>query len=211
MKLAKTLLACVVALALVGTLAVTAFAAAPTVTVAADKASVAVGDTVKVTVTLTNGAAAESGSLFLGYDASVVDFVEVEAATIDGNTPATVKKGDQPTTPGAVNYAFMFLEGLGKDDATLFYTATFKAVKEGSVEFAIVDGEIDGLEGVEYGKATVAVTAATTAAPTAAPTTEPGTTKTPNVVPKTGDASMAVVAGLVVLAGAAFVASKKSK
>ena len=73
MKLAKKMLACAMALAMVAALALTAFAA-PAINVTATDA--VVGGTITVKVAATGVTGLESGDLILNYDPAVLEFVK---------------------------------------------------------------------------------------------------------------------------------------
>ena len=235
MKLAKTILACVVALALVGTMAMSALAAgAATATLTADKATAAIGDEIVVTVAIECADdQLASGKLPIVYDAAKVEFVS------SANVVAGITNTAEVAEAGTVKNSFMFQGAAGATAVTL-YTATFKAIADGEAVFTIADGNYaTDAEDEDYELATAGCTVVIAAAETEAPTTEAPTTAEATTVapivettaapasvvtpseegtaaqkatPKTGsDASMAIVAGLVVLAGAAYVATKKSK
>ncbi|MCR5689495.1 MAG: cohesin domain-containing protein [Clostridiales bacterium] len=234
MKLAKTLLACIVALVLVASCVSAMAATTATVNAVADKSEIKIGDEVTVTVSISNAAGFESGAAWLSFDTSLLELV----STDEGDTKASVVttyEADEiaaANADGQIHNSFAYTRSETKDSVSI-YTATFKAKANGVAKFGFVAGELLNLEVGSVASVTIAdattaaptTAAPTTAAPTtAAPTTAAPTTKAPTTAapktegttapkttPKTGDASMAIVAGLAVLAGAAFVASKKSK
>ena len=246
MKLAKTILACVAALALVCTMAVSALADSKTATyaVSTNFAECTVGDTITVTVVASaDDDKLASGKAPLTYDSAKLEVVSVSAANENVEAEAV--------NAGTVNAGFMFQDSIAASSTTL-YTVTFKAIAEGTANLSIgsnyaIDDD-DDVYVVVVSAASVVINAEEEDTKAEEPDTkaeEPDTTKaaeaddttkaadaddttavvpTSKVVPseqgteaqkdtpKTGsDASMAIAAGLVVLAGAAYVATKKSK
>lgn len=212
MKLAKKVLACVVAFALMSVLAISAFAANATLGVSAP-ATAEIGQTITVVGKISGANDLQSATFAMHYDPEYLEFVS--ATAVDGGQSGLA-------SDGLVTDALAYSTNAGYDAKDLL-TVTFKVLKDnGSTEvtFDVLDEDISGLDGAATGAATIKfqekATAApiTTAAPTDAPTgdaTTAPTTKTEDKIPQTGDAGIAVAAGLVVLAGAAFVASKKTK
>lgn len=217
MKLAKKALAVVVAIALISTLAISAFAASATLSVTTDADDVVIGDEFTVTLAVNGAKGLTNAGLTLTYNTEMVEYVSNTRV----DTTASMLTGGV-ATPGSFNVGLAYDESNTADSITL-YTVTFKALAAGDAEFnfALLDGDIDGLDDATAGSTTVTIlTEAPTDAPTeptTAPATEPtaaptdDTTKAEDEIPQTGDAGIAVAAGLVVLAGAAFVASKKRK
>lgn len=233
MKLAKTLLACIVALVLVASCVSAMAATTATVNAVADKSEIKIGDEVTVTVSLSNAAGFESGAAWLSFDTSLLELV----STDEGDTKASVVttyEADEiaaANADGQIHNSFAYTRSETKDSVSI-YTATFKAKANGVAKFGFVADELLNLEVGSVASVTIAdpttttttkvveddtttttkvvvPDTTTTTAPPKAPEAE-GTT-TPSSTPRMGDASMAIVAGLAVLAGAAFVASKKSK
>lgn len=215
MKLAKKILACALAIALVACLGVVAFAAdEPKANVVAKFAE---DGTITVTVSVTG--AKESAGLLLDYDRTKADFVGFEKATGDAANGG-MNDGGETNDADKFLSAVTVSSGEFTLDTVAIGTFTLKA-KDGvdSIEFKLVEGSnIDEID--VTGSVTVKRDVATTAAPTtAAPTTKaptkttvkPTTTKKTNgtSIPKNGDAGIAVVAGISALAAVAFVVTKK--
>ena len=221
MKLAKKVLVLVVAIAMISTLAFSAFAASA---LSIGSAKVEEDGTVTVTAALSGASGFQSGTFQLTWDPAIVEYVS-QASDISG---AMVEGGK--ISDGAATVSVIFSNAYESDSLTLA-TFTFKAIGEAGkvspLSFAVLEGDIDGIDepaaasgsieiiekATEAPTTTEAPTEPTTAGPTttAPATTAPATTTPSPVVPRTGDAGIAVAAALVVLAGAAFVASKKSK
>lgn len=226
MKLAKKVLVLVVALAMISTVAFSAFAASA---LSIGSAKTEEDGTVTVTAALSGAAGFQSGTFQLTWDPAVVEYVS-QASDVAG---AMVEGGK--ISDGAATVSVIFSNAYESDGLTLA-TFTFKAIGEAGAKspltLAVLDGDIDGIDEPAAATGEIEIiaketTAPTTEAPTTAeptpaePTTKgndtPATTAAPKpttpskVIPKTGDAGIAVAAALVVLAGAAFVASKKSK
>lgn len=212
MKLAKKVLACVIAVALISTLAISAFAAAPAFSVNAPK-SVQVGDNVTVTVAITDAKGLMNIGAGLTYDTDKLEVVSVTGGkNDDGNFTA-----GSPAT-GEVTFGIALAESATVDTLNAV-TIVFTAKETGNATISIAQpDDIDGIDAPAAVDVNVNITERTTAAPGGSQTpgssnnaSDPSTTKAANDTPKTGDAGIAVAAGLVVLAGAAFVASKKTK
>ena len=216
MKLAKKMLASVLALALVAALALTAFAAASEIVMTANKA--VVGETVTVTVSAKNMAGLESADLVFNYDEAALEFVSI--AEFDGAGTPDLTEGDKFDT-GSISWSLLYKKAA-TDDAGLA-VLTFKVKKAGATTVAL---KIDEWEGTDMPAEASAVIAQkvvpTTAAPTtAAPTTEAPTTEAPTTeevseapttapeIPQTGEAGVAAIAGVMALAAVAFVATRK--
>lgn len=202
MKLAKKMLASVIALAVVAALALTAFAAAPVVSLTASKA--VVGETVTITVAAKDMAGLESADLEFAYDAEALEYVSVKA----GSTDFTPAAGNPEA--GLVTFSLMYLETATAD--TTLCTITFKVLKAGNTDVAMTVGSWDGTDAPADVTVTVAAEEkATTPAPTQPAPTEP-TSKVPgteNNIPQTGEAGVAAIAGVMALAAVAFVATRK--
>lgn len=210
MKLAKKMLAGVIALAMVAALALTAFAAAPVVTLTAPEYE-NVGDTVTVTVAATGIAGLEAADLEFAYDADALEFVSIakaEGAAYD------MGLGGNPSK-GSVTWSLVYTEAATADSA--FAVLTFKVLKAGDSEVSVKYNSWEGTEAPAEASVTVAQKEITTAAPTtvapttAAPTTaEPGSeVATKDQIPQTGEAGIAAIAGVMALAAVAFVATRK--
>ena len=218
MKLAKKVLACVVAFALMSVLAISAFAEGPAeLVVKASATTVEVGQTVTLTASIANSKGLMSAALIMKYNPDSFELVNVKALTVEGALPAAGVE-----TPGEATCALAFTESNEAASIDVF-TVTLKALKDTGVEtitLDILDGDFDGVAAPsEAGvaqikfveKATQPTPSETESTPAPSGSDESKTTKPEKDIPKTGDAGIAVAAGLVVLAGAAFVASKKSK
>ena len=202
MKLAKKMLASVIALAVVAALALTAFAAAPVVSLTASKA--VVGENVTITVAAKDMAGLESADLEFAYDAEALEYVSVKA----GSTDFTPAAGNPEA--GLVTFSLMYLETATAD--TTLCTITFKVLKAGNTDVAMTVGSWDGTDAPADVTVTVAAEEkATTPAPTEPAPAEP-TSKVPttdNKIPQTGEAGVAAIAGVMALAAVAFVATRK--
>ena len=209
MKLAKKMLACAMALAMVAALALTAFAA-PAVTMT--NATANVGETVTITVAGADIAGLESGDLVFTYDAEALEFDSVKKAwdgfdmTAQGSPAA-----------GTVTFSFAYTENAEADNA--FCTITFKVLKAGATDVVMSFNSWDGIAEPAAVKATVTGVEKTTETTTekvtetttvAEPTSNaPVNTTKGNEVPKTGEAGVAAVAGVMAIAAVAFVATRK--
>lgn len=208
MKLAKKMLAGVIALAVVAALALTAFAAAPVVSLTASKA--VVGENVTITVAAKDMAGLESADFEFAYDAEALEFVSVKS----GSTEFTPAYGNPET--GLVTFSLMYLETATAD--TTFCTITFKVLKAGDTDVAMTIGSWDGTEQPADVKVTVKAEekatepAPTQPAPTTPVVTEPTSKEDPTTgkdIPQTGEAGVAAIAGVMALAAVAFVATRK--
>ncbi len=209
MKLAKKMLASVIALAMVAALALTAFAAQSVVSLTATQYE-KVGDEITVTVSATGMAGLMSADLEFAYDATALEFLSIKKAA---DAAYDMGVGDK-VADGQVTWSLMFLESATADSGLA--VLTFKVLKEGdttvSVKYNSWDG--DGVEMPADATVTVAqkvvVTEKPTEAPTAAPTTEPGSVIEPDKdIIQTGDAGVAAIAGVMAIAAVAFVATRK--
>lgn len=207
MKLAKKILACVIALALTACLGVVAFAA--------DASSVSIdtsfnAETRELTIKLGANGAKETASLFLDYDHDAATFVS-----------ATPFKGSYTAVAGETADSAKLLSGsamsMEQFDTAYVEIGTYVLkVKDGvkSLEIKTADGtEIDG----EKRSASVVVdtpayekpSETTTVAPKTTEKAPETSTKKPDKITKTGDAGIAVIAGVSALAAVAFVVTKK--
>lgn len=207
MKLAKKMLVSVLALAMVAALALTAFAAAPTLNVVASDA--VVGKEMTVTVSATNMVNTQTGTLSFEFDPEVLEFVGVES-TDDGFAG---EGGMKIGSDNVVSYGFMYMSGAKKD--TTFCTITFKVLKAADTEITATVDSWTGTDAPAGSVVTINATEPTTAAPTtAAPTTEapseaPVAPTTGTVIPQTGEVGIAAIAGVMALAAVAFVVTRK--
>lgn len=218
MKLAKKMLACVVALVLISGFAVMAFAeeAAPVKFVLSTTGDAVVDGEIVVNVSVKNAKGIGTVELELAYDAEVFEFVKSEgAATMPFGVIATGNPSAGLVTANAMHQDTVTVEEGSYVDVT------FKVLKAGEAKFdlkvnAVTDAD-DVAIATEADEVSITVTATeepaeTTEATTTDPTaTTEATTGGNGGVPQTGDAGLAVAAGLVVLAGAAYVVTKKRK
>ena len=204
MKLAKKMLASVIALAVVAALALTAFAAAPVVSLTATKA--VVGENVTISVSAKDMAGLESGDFVFEYDAEALEYVSVDQSS---EAKFAMAVGGNPD--GMVTFSFAFLEAATADSEIC--TVTFKVLKAGDTDVALKIESWDGTE--QPADVTVTVKAeekATTPAPTEPAPTEPTSKVEPTTgdkIPQTGEAGVAAIAGVMALAAVAFVATRK--
>ncbi|MBR5233962.1 MAG: hypothetical protein IKW03_07100 [Clostridia bacterium] len=209
MKLAKKMLACAMALAMVAALALTAFAA-PAITMTATEA--VVGETVTVTVAGVDMVGLESADLVFGYDEAALEFVSIVEAESD-NAP-DLTEGDK-FDAGQISFSLLYKKGAQAD--TAFAVITFKVLKAGATDVTV---EVNSWDGTETEAASTKVTVAAEEAPTEAdddvtpPAGDEGDKddngdKDPEVIPPLGDAGVAAIAGVMAIAAVAFVATRK--
>lgn len=210
MKLAKKILACVIALALTACLGVVAFAAdAPSVIL--DGKYDDSTKTLTVTMSLDKAKGHQTATLLVGFNDKEVEFVSAEEAG-DNNVAGLATDGKNLSGASMTSKEF-------KDDVLAIATYTLK-VKDGvnKVTLTVNDESVvdDTIKVANAGKsfvfstekATTEVTS-TVAPTTKAPTAPETTTKKPDTIKKTGDAGIAVIAGVSALAAVAFVVTKK--
>lgn len=222
MKLAKKMLAGVLALAIVAAFALTAFAAAPVVKLSATKFD-KIGDEITIEVTATGLAGLAAADVEFTYDATALEFVSIEkpASALYDMGVGGLADG----TTGVVTWSFFYTD-VAKEDCGLA-TLKFKVLKEVDTKVVFranswTDADNNELEApAAVGVMVKDKTPATTAAPetttevestTAAPTTKAPTTAAPttaNKIPQTGEAGVAAIAGVMALAAVAFVATRK--
>ena len=204
-----------------------------TVSLVSSAANVKVGDEFTITIVV-SGDVAElgSGSLPLSFDPTKVEFVTSDKISTKLDMHASAEEAAK-LSGDFVNEAFAYIDSLGTNTDQIYY-AKFKAKAEGNANFSIDTANayltpaegFDGSYTVVFGELTVGVgntavattacdncnTTTVVATPTAAATTASIVYKTSDGTPTTGsDAAFALVAGVIVLAGAAFVATNKSK
>ena len=208
MKLAKKMLACAMALAMVAAFALTAFAATPVVTLTATQYK-NVGDEITVTVAAKNMVGLEAADLIINYDAEALEFVKV----VDGSSDYMPVSGSPAA--GVVRYSLMYLNAATAD--VTFCTITFKVLKDPDAKVELV---VDAWSGTDV-PAGVAVTVTAAPAPTTVTTTETTTVtttatteagsevSTSDNIPQTGEVGVAAIAGVMALAAVAFVATRK--
>lgn len=210
MKLAKKILACVIALALTACLGVVAFAAdAPSVIL--DGKYDDSTKTLTVTMSLDKAKGHQTATLLVGFNDKEVEFVSAEEAG-DNNVAGLATDGKNLSGASMTSKEF-------KDDVLAIATYTLK-VKDGvnKVTLTVNDESVvdDTIKVANAGKsfvfstekATTEVTS-TVDPTTKAPTAPETTTKKPDTIKKTGDAGIAVIAGVSALAAVAFVVTKK--
>ena len=218
MKLAKKILACVIALALTACLGVVAFAAdAPSVIL--DGKFDASTRTLSVTMSLDKAKGHTTATLFVGFNEKEVEYVKAVKGTIEGALPEAGIATDGKTLSGAA----MASEAFTQDVITI---ATYELkVKEGVDKVtltigkdSVVDDEItvaNAGESVVFNTVEVTTEVPSTEennnkpTTTVAPTTGETKTEKPKTIKKTGDAGIAVIAGVSALAAVAFVVTKK--
>ena len=196
MKLAKKMLACAMALAMVAALALTAFAA-PAINVTATDA--VVGKTITVKVAATGVTGLESGDLVLNYDPAVLEFVKVTPNAAGGFTPAA----GNPAA-GEVTFSLMYLEAATVADVD-FMEVEFKVLKAGDAKLAVVLGSFDGVDG------DVAINVSNVEVESEVVDNNDDNNKDDEdvVIPPLGDAGVAAIAGVMAIAAVAFVATRK--
>lgn len=205
MKLAKKMLACAMALAMVAALALTAFAAAPVVTLSATEYA-EVGEEVTVTVAATGMAGLMSADLEFSYDAAALEFVSIAKAA---DSAYDMGAGDK-VADGTVTWSFMFMNSAEADSGLA--VLTFKVLKAGDTDVALKINSWDGTDVPADASVTVSQKEVPTedvdpVDPAVTTTTkEPGTT---DVIKQTGDAGVAAIAGVMAIAAVAFVATRK--
>lgn len=232
MKIAKKVLAVVMAVAMVACLSVMAFAAG-TVSL---KAGEVVDGKVKVQAIAKDYADFKADDWVLTYDAAALKLATPanpavtnpangtgDLAQIGTDAVALAAMGGNLITAynaekaGEIQIGFAFKETLGSAAETILFTVEFEVTngaKNVEVKLAKKDGTaVDSLVLLEeVAETTTAAPVETTTAEvpsTDAPTTAAGKTDGDN---KTGDTGvLAIAAGVVALAGAAFVVSKKRK
>ncbi len=248
MKIAKKVLAVVMAIAMIGCLTAMAFADPVGdfyITLAKDPDD---ETTVIATLYAKNATGFKAGKVLLNYDASVLEYgwaeLGADAAEVNANCIAN-KNGytglDNGEAAGLVDYSFYFTETLGtladfqnqakkktyafQLDPNNFECAQFffTVINEDAVEAKIElkgEGDVKNATGATLvlkevkpeEKPTEKPTEKATEKPSEAPetTTAAGNPNTGDV--KTGDTmALAAAAGVVALAGAAFIISKKRK
>ena len=203
MKLAKKMLACAMALAMVAALALTAFAAAPVVTLSATEYA-EVGDTVTVTCAATGMAGLMSADLEFTYDAAALEFVSIAKA---GDAAYDMGAGDK-VADGTVTWSFMFMDAAKADSGLA--VLTFKVLKAGDTNVSVAIGSWDGTDVPAGATAAVKQTVVeVTSAPDDAETTTAKVPTTDPIIKETGDAGVAAIAGVMAIAAVAFVATRK--
>lgn len=208
MKLAKKMLASVLALAMVAALALTAFAAAPVIKMTATDA--VVGKTVTVNVSADQWVGCKSADLEFTYNTDVLEYVSIEEPA-----DRTYKTAEGDLVDNVITWSFYFRDAATATDSTSIATITFKVLKAGDANVSVKATSWDGTDMPAeasvvvkaHEPAVVTTVAPTTAEPTSAkPGVDPTTGKN---ITQTGEASIAVIAGVMALAAVAFVVTKK--
>lgn len=224
MKLAKKMLASVIALAMVAALALTAFAATSSVELVASEA--VVGETMTVTVKASGAEGLESAGLFLEYDSSVLQFVEMTESE-EKTAPNMVEGGEyeagklslmaaytRSATEASVELAVYTFNVIAEGDATISYEVSEWVVNGEDLTDTMSAGQIVVKAAEKVVETTTEAPVTTTAeATTAEATTAEATTAEPTEKPESigdyGEAGVAAVAGVMALAAVAFVVTRK--
>lgn len=230
MKIAKKVLAVVMAIAMVACFAAVSFAAESKITL---KAGEVVDGKIKVQAIAVDSADLKTADWVLTYDADALTLATPanpaltnpangtgDLAQIATDSIAMAAMGGNLMTAynaevaGEIQIGFAFKESLGSAAETILFTVEFE-VADGAenveVKLDNKDGSaVDAIVLFEKAAEETTTEAPSTEAPsTDAPTTAPGKDDGDN---KTGDTGvLAIAAGVVALAGAAFVVSKKRK
>lgn len=211
MKLAKKMLVSVLALAMVAALALTAFAAAPTLSASVSDAEV--GKEVTITVSAKDLVGTETASIFFSFDAEALQFVSSKSVAKDAMGATGLVEGEN-----TVSFALAYTEAAAGDDDLV--VMTFKVLKAGDTT---ITGKVTEWTGTDAAPADLTVTVAAHEPTTAAPTTPAPSTEAPSVetttakaptstkktITQTGEAGVAAIAGVMALAAVAFVATRK--
>lgn len=202
MKLAKKMLACAMALAMVAALALTAFAA-PAIKMTASNA--VVGETVTVAVSGVDMTGLMSADLEFGYDEAALEFVSIEQAA---DATADLTEGDRFDT-GKISFSLLYKKAATAD--ANFAVITFKVLKAGSTDVTVT---VNSWDGTEEEAASTKVTIAAGEKPTDDDANNGGNTgkdepTTKGELPKAGEAGVAAIAGVMAIAAVAFVATRK--
>ncbi len=236
MKIAKKVLAVVMAVAMIAALSAMAFAETKA-TIALTVGEADADGNIPVTVSLKDAEGFKSGDATVTFDPTVLQFVPKTAkmavethsdfkALGDAGNSANLEANDTEAAAGKLIIGFYFKEdlsdlaGWGVDaDVNNFGVCVlkFKALKADAEASLAVEGklEVGDEKNIEYKTTAVVSKAAPVTESTSVEvktegesTTNPGTGDDK----KTGDnMALAAAAGVVVLAGAAFIISKKRK
>lgn len=206
MKLAKKMLACAMALAMVAALALTAFAAAPVVTMSATEYA-EVGEEVTITVAATGMAGLMSADLEFTYDAAALEFKSIAKAA---DSAYDMGAGDK-VADGTVTWSFMYMNSAEADSGLA--VLTFKVLKAGNTDVALKINSWDGTDAPADVTVTVSqMEIPSEIVPPVDDDKETTTKKEPGTGDKihdTGDAGVAAIAGVMAIAAVAFVATRK--
>lgn len=221
MKLTKKILAVVLAVALVAVLGVAAFAAGPSLSLSATKS----GKTVTLTLSGSDLTGFQAGDVVITYDNTKLTYVDSSTSAPDGTGVA----GKAIDVDNQVTFSYMAVDAM-KTSSAVLATYTFKVVDgaDGTADFSMSIGSFS-VNDAEVTPATSGTSVDLTEKPseiTPAPDTKPSTTEpTSSATPveptsrtngsgkkgiaQTGEASIAVIAGVMAVAAAAFVATRK--
>lgn len=221
MKLTKKILAVVLAVALVAVLGVVAFAATPSLSLSATKS----GKTVTLTLSGSDLTGFQAGDVVITYDNTKLTYVDSSTSAPDG-TGVTGKAID---VDNQVTFSYMAVDAMKTSSAVLAtYTFTVVDGADGKADFSMSIGSFS-VNDAEVTPATSGTSVDLTVkpsdpvtGPTVKPSvTEPTSSATPTEptsrtngngkkgIAQTGEASIAVIAGVMAVAAAAFVATRK--
>lgn len=168
-KFASVLLAVLVAFSM---FSFVVSAAGVTLTASADKTNVKVGDTVKVTVAITEKSNLASLTVDVKYDNAVFEVVSLKGAGLF--TADTVQGMEMPNAKYAADKArFVAVATYALEEGGTLFTAEFKAVKAGACDFELVVSE-----SLNADNAKIDVTANSVKVTVAEEATEPSTEPT---------------------------------
>lgn len=219
MKLTKKILAVVLAVALVAVLGVAAFAAGPSLSLSATKS----GKTVTLTLSGSDLTGFQAGDVVITYDNTKLTYVDSSTSAPDG-TGVTGKAID---VDNQVTFSYMAVDAMKTSSAVLAtYTFTVVDGADGTADFSLSIGSFS-VNDAEVTPSTSGTSVDLTEKenptkenPTKVGPTEP-TSSTPveptsrtngngkKGIAQTGEASIAVIAGVMAVAAAAFVATRK--
>lgn len=209
MKLAKKMVACVLALALAAVLGCAAFAAPNGVSMTAvvTPTELAPGSTFTVTIKATGTKGCATLMAELNYNADVIEFVSVEKKS---DMFAFVEAGCAEA--GDITASCMQSDPATVDEGVVS-TYTFKCLKAGDMGLKFVNATATDTDDNEY-ECKTSVQAVEVLSELGgnedAPADNNGTeTTAKGSIQQTGEASIAVVAGVMAVAAVAFVATRK--
>ena len=223
MKIAKKVLAVVMSVAVIACFAAMSFAAEDKVTL---KASEIVDGKLTVEAVATNYADLKAADWVVTYDAAALKCTAAAAGTGDFTKIATdpvlmaqasslLITAFNTDEAGVVKAGYAFTNELGTNDAAVIFTLTFEVLDADAKNVEIA------LTGADEAKVVINEEAPSTEAPSTeapeAPSTEAPTAPSTEAGKDDGGANtgdtgaLAIAAGVVALAGAAFVVSKKKR
>ena len=219
MKLTKKILAVVLAVALVAVLGVAAFAAGPSLSLSATKS----GKTVTLTLSGSDLTGFQAGDVVITYDNTKLTYVDRSITAPEGMGDG----GKAIDVDNQVTFSYMTTDAM-KTSSAVLATYTFKVVDgaDGTADFSMSIGSFS-VNDAEVTPSTSGTSVDLTEKenptkenPTKVGPTEP-TSSTPveptsrtngngkKGIAQTGEASIAVIAGVMAVAAAAFVATRK--